>query len=499
MDNLTAPVYPSPTLFFPLKPDADPHQLYQDCKRGLARYLYQRPYLCGKIIKDKTGRNSIEIPPAPDSGAKFEYHDHRDQRALPSYDEFKSFGWPFADGNKDGLSSLCPKEFPSAQTGDPVIIPRFNVIQGGIVLTMSVAHVMCDLVQFMDLMKVWASNTRIVANARMRNQPEPSLPPPIAAHLMDRSSMTPDVQIEDDLDKLSACAADLSRWEMLNPHNPEAMNKMLESLFTTARLTDHDLDNYSKDSLCQPSVSVWKFPKSSIDIIKLIAQMPSLGKGNFSLIDCLTAFTWNRFFVAKQAPDEPGPHSSPKTTRIVYAASVRSRLTPPLPLEFLPACVDLLPVVLRTEDFSSASPRSLAIAATEIRRSNSDWSEPRFHKMLEVAQMHPQSPGIVPKGPLDALVTDHTRLGTVALDDWGPGLGQCEAYREPYFGRIPPRGEITFLPRWHDGEVSVMFAGEAVVMERLMNDQQMNAMASCQFVMHDFVRTIAKFRRSSKL
>ncbi|KAH7137875.1 hypothetical protein EDB81DRAFT_886257 [Dactylonectria macrodidyma] len=309
----------------------------------------------------------------------------------------------------------------------------------------------------------------------------------------------PNLQTEHDLDKLAARAANIPHWTMLDPRDPEKMSKMIEGLFTTARLTDHDLANFPEDKLRELSVCVWTLPKSSIETLKLVAQRASPGHVKLLSIDCLTAFTWQRFFAAKWAPGESGPEPIPETTRIVYAGSVRPRLTPPLPFEYMPACVDLFSVVAKTEEFASASPEALAKAAAMIRSSNNNWSEVVSREMLEVAQMHPMNPGIVPRGPLDALATDHTRLSTAVLEDWGPGLGRCEAYREPYLGRVPPRGEITLLPRWHNGEVSVMFASEAVVLERLRNDKHMKAMASCQFIMDDFIKMVAKHRRSSKL
>jgi hypothetical protein len=105
--------------------------------------------------------------------------------------------------------------------------------------------------------------------------------------------------------------------------------------------------------------------------------------------------------------------------------------------------------------------------------------------MIKIAQMHPMNSGLVPRGPLDVLVTDHTR--------------RFEAYREPYFGRVLPRGEIIFLPGRENGEVNDMFAGEAVVFERLKNDKDLDAVASCQFIMDDFVKRAAKNRRLAKL
>ncbi|CEI67729.1 hypothetical protein FVEN_g9539 [Fusarium venenatum] len=499
LDNLTASVYPTPTKFFPLMPEADPIQLYDDCKRGLARYLYQCPIFCGKIIKHETGRMSVDIPPAPYAGAKFEYYDHRNDKEIPSYDEFRSFGWPFADGNKDGLKKLCPDNFPTTETGDPVIIPRFNVIRGGIVLMMSATHATGDLVQFIDFMKNWAAHTRSVSNARLSNQPEPPAPEQVAAHLMDRSPMMPNVPNEPDLDKVASRAENIPHWTMLDPRDPEKMGDTLQTLFTTARLTDHDLVNYTEGALREPSVSVWVFPKSSVESLRDMAQKASAGLSKLSIVDCLTAFTWQCFFVAKWAPGQSGQQTVPDMSRIVYLGSVRSRLASPLPLDYMPACVDVFTVDVETRVFASLSPESLAKTAANIRDSNRNWDERRFCDMLEVAQMHPMNPGIVPEGPLDALATDHTRLSAAVLENWGPGLGQCEAFREPYLGRVPPPGEITLLPRCNNGDIGVMFAGEAAVLERLRDNEDLNAMASCQFIMHDFAKMASKCRKASKL
>ncbi|KAJ5561473.1 hypothetical protein N7461_000234 [Penicillium sp. DV-2018c] len=499
LDNLTAPVYPSPTEFFPLKPDVDPRQLYEDCKHGLARYLYEHPHLAGRIVKDETGRNSIEIRPPPYAGVDFEFHDLRGIKEMPTYDEFKRYGWPLADGDQDGLGRLRQEVFPGAQDGDPIVVARFNVIKGGIVLHMSIAHAICDLVQCMDMLGSWARHTCAVATARTKNLPEPPLPPQVPANLVDRLPMAPDVQTEHDLDKLAARVSNLPNWTMLDPRDPQKMYEKIDGLFTKARLTDNDLAGSPEDKLRQLSSCVWTFPQSSIKKLKLALERASSKDTRLSSIDCLTAFTWQRFFKAKCAPGVPGPEPAPQTTHIVYVGSVRHRLTPPLPLNYMPACVDFFPITNKTDGFTSATPETLAKAATMIRSCNKSWREEPFRELLEIAQMHPMNPGVVPEGPLDALVTDHTRATPGVLEDWGPGLGRCEAYREPYFGREFPRGEITLMPAHGKGDVDVMFAGEAVVMERLRNDKEMNALASCRFVVEDFVKRIAKDRRSSKL
>ncbi|KAJ3545093.1 hypothetical protein NM208_g2682 [Fusarium decemcellulare] len=483
----------------PAGPESTPDTLYEDCKQGLARCIYEHPHLSGIIVKDETGRNAIEIRHAPFAGTNFWYQDYRDDPDVPSYDELRNAGWPFGDGEQDGLSKLRPKDFPCSQNGDPVIAPQFNVIRGGVVLTMSIAHAIGDLVQFMTFVRSWAQHTCAVANARTKGDAEPPLPQQIAAHLMDRSLLSPDVQIEEDLDKLAARATNLPHLSMLDPRYSEEMEEQVEALFTKARLTNRDLENFTEDALRVLSCSVWTFSQSSIKELQHVAQKASHQNSKLSSVDCLTAFAWSRFFIAKYAPNLPGPEPVPETSRIVFAGSIRRRLTPPLPDNYMPACVDLFPVNMKTCDFTSSTPEALVKAATTVRSSNNNWNEGAFRDMLEIAHSHPMSPGLIPKGPIDALVTDHTRASTAVFEDWGPGLGRCEAFREPYLGRIPPRGEITLLPRWNNGNVDVMFAGEAVVLERLRRDTLMNEVASCQFVMGKVTQKVSLGQYLSKL
>ncbi|KAJ3482120.1 hypothetical protein NLG97_g7651 [Lecanicillium saksenae] len=500
LDNLTARVYPCPALFFPLQPNVDPRRLYEACARGLARYMHEKPHLAGIHVTDESGRTSIEVRPAPYAGGKFPYHDHREVRSMPSYSEMKKFGWPFGDGDRDGLGALRLGNFPSQgfQTGDPLLIPQFNVLRGGIVLTVCASHIIGDSVQGRDYILGWARQTNAVATAWAKGEPEPPLPDQVPANLLDRSRFLPAVQTEHDLDNLAAKATDIPNWTFLDPRDPEEIGRLVGELFTKARLTDDDLSKYSEDVLREPSMCVWAFPKESLTKLKS-AVLGALGDGaKLSTVDCLTSFAWQRFFAAKWAPGLSGPGSIPETTRIVYAGSVRTRLSPPLPLNYLPACVDIFPVSERSVEAATTSPQSLARMASLVRGSGKAWSMDAFTKLLETAQMHPMNPGLIPKGPLDAFVTEHTRLHDALLESWGPDMGSCEAFREPYVGRDIPSGEITLLPT-PTGDVQVMFAGEAVVMERLKRDPHMNSLASFQHGLVDVPKLVAKDRRSSVL
>ena len=67
-------------------------------------------------------------------------------------------------------------------------------------------------------------------------------------------------------------------------------------------------------------------------------------------------------------------------------------------------------------------------------------------------------------------------------------MGKPAAFREPYLGRLIPAGEMTMLPRWENGDIEVMIAGETVTMERLSLDAMMNKASKRQFIKHNVLQ-----------
>jgi hypothetical protein len=116
--------------------------------------------------------------------------------------------------------------------------------------------------------------------------------------------------------------------------------------------------------------------------------------------------------------------------------------------------------------------------------------------LLSLSQRTPFSPGFVPKGPIDVLVTDHSRGSSVLEADWGHGLRVPVAYREPYLGRDPPAGEVTIMPRCKNGDLEVMISAEKIVLDRLKQDVDFVARSEIVFNLHDVVAE--KKRRDAK-
>jgi len=208
-------------------------------------------------------------------------------------------------------------------------------------------------------------------------------------------------------------------------------------------------------------------------------------------------------FRAKYAPSSAasnGAHA-PKHSEIVYAGDVRRRLDLPLPKDYLGAAVDLFRCSVKTSKLVSPKTEaqelaSIAELATAIRKSNANWDEADYMTLLSLSQRTPFSPGFVPRGPIDVLVTDHSRGSSVLEADWGCGLGSPVGYREPYLGREPPEGEVTIMPRYRNGDLEVMVSAERVVLDRLRQDVDLGMRSEVAFVLHNVVAE--KKRRDAK-
>lgn len=210
-------------------------------------------------------------------------------------------------------------------------------------------------------------------------------------------------------------------------------------------------------------------------------------------MDCLTAFLWARFFAAKYVSDSD-LERAPARSELVYAGDVRRRMSPPMHPSYMGACVDLFRVQASSTTLLGSSSDDIATLGSAIRQSNGEWSEEEYMALLSLSQRTPLSPGFVPRASIDLLVTDHTRVASVTTADWGPGLGACTAYREPYIGRTPPAGELTMLPRRSNGDIEVMISGEKITLLRLAKDEEMKKASKCLFITHDVPEEILKRR-----
>lgn len=488
IDQLCAHVYPSPTFFWRLGAQDDPLTQFANLKAGLSRLMYQQPHLAGILRQNERGAFSVEIPPAPHAGTQLIYRDVSEDDGFPSFDQLEAAGFPLADGDMDGLSHFRVDPFPASEDGDPVIVQQLTHVKGGLILMSSYSHLVGDLVQGHQLGVPWAANTRAVAEASLAGKPPP-LPERMAAHLLDRAPLIPKNSDPLTIKALTERAdTELPDWAVLDPNDSEKLVELVSKMNPPAYIMEKDLD--IEDELRVTRAGVWCFPSRSLEILKQEAVKDSAPGTKVSVIDALSAFIWQRFITAKYLPGHhEGATHLPSEIQLVFAGDTRRRLAKPLPSGYMGVCVDLFRVNLSTKELlpSSEADRGLAKACAALRRVNGQWSESKWNSLLELSWRAPFSPGLIPKGPLDLLMTDHTRAQGLTTSDWGPGLGVPVAFREPYFGRICPAGEVTMLPRKSNGDVEVMISGETVVMHRLSADPDMMRMSQNLFIMHDVV------------
>lgn len=489
IENLCARVYPTPALFWPLENDDDATVWYQYMCRSLSRVLVQQPHLAGFMRQDARGAFDIEIKSAPQQGTRFYYADLSRDHTFPTFEEFAQAGFPFADGNADGLSRLRPDPFPQHEDGSPVITPQLTHLKGGLILNISFTHIAGDLLQLREFCNTWAAETTEVARAALEGRQEVPPPCPWPSEMTDKSRLIPDIPGPATMEELRGLSKAVPKYQLVDPTDPVALEAM-QNIVPRAHIPA--CVSSPEEELRTTVSSVWLFPMAALKRVQSAAQAarPDV---KLSTMDCLTAFLWARFFAAKYVSDSD-LERAPARSELVYAGDVRRRMSPPMHPSYMGACVDLFRVQASSTTLLGSSSDDIATLGSAIRQSNGEWSEEEYMALLSLSQRTPLSPGFVPRASIDLLVTDHTRVASVTTADWGPGLGACTAYREPYIGRTPPAGELTMLPRRSNGDIEVMISGEKITLLRLAKDEEMKKASKRLFITHDVPEEILKRR-----
>ena len=486
VENLCARVYPSPVCFFPLQPDEDAYQHFRHMRQALSRVLFEIPVLSGIIRVDNRGANSVEIPEAPRAGTRLHFRDLSQDAEFPTYAQLAQTGFPFADGEGDGLKELRPDPFPAAQDGDPVVVPQFNLLKGGIAVYCAYSHLVGDLVVGRDIILRWAANTRAIAEAAAVAKPAPPIESQFGPDLMDRSRLYPMNTDVLSIEQLQRRGNKLRTFKPLDPADVAGTMAELQNLMPKAHISPAAV--HEEDRLRETTVGVWHFSMKQLKGIQAMAQKSAPSGARLTTMDAFTAFLWQRFFCAKYGGRDASG-SIPEESTCCFAGDVRRRLDPPLPQNYLPAAVDIFKADLGSKELLPSDEASgLGKAATVLRQVNDNWNREEYLTLIELVHRSPQLPCFIPRGPMDLLITDHSRAASIMSTSWGPGLGKPAAFREPYLGRLIPAGEMTILPRWENGDIEVMIAGETVTLERLSSDAMMNKASKRQYIKHDVLQ-----------
>ncbi|KAH6715180.1 hypothetical protein BKA61DRAFT_722009 [Leptodontidium sp. MPI-SDFR-AT-0119] len=482
VENLCARVHHSAAHFFPIRRSANVEQIFHDLKQGLSLVMNEHPVIAGTLRQGERGDFSVEIPPAPHAGAFFHFSDISNDPEFPSFAELQECGFPYMDGDLDGLKEFRPDPFPTNEDGQAIFVTKICHVRGGIVWTGSLSHLVTDLAQGTAVMLGWAKYTKQVTEAAGKPISIPKqLPWP------DRKRLLPEVDGPIPMEEIGALNQTLeaAAYFVLDPTDPEKMVDDIGNIFLKADVSEANPDQH--EYFMEPSSGIWRFTPSKLrtltDAVRRVDPDVKL-----SPFDVVTAFIWQRLCMAKRGSKRG---NEPPTAQIVTAMNVRRKLNPPLPATFLGACVDLVRVCVDREvlDPQKDQWKSISGIAKSVRQFGAVWNEADYMAMLKLSLRTPMCPGLLPKGPIDMLVTDHTMFSLTLRADWGGELGCSIALREPYISRETPRGELIILPRQPNGDLDVIISAEEIVLERLLVDIGMSTVCENVCVRHNVLES----------
>lgn len=317
-------------------PHDGPLQHYAHLARGLSRPARNGNWLDTRLRQDARGAFTIEIPTSPEAGAHFYYAYLSRDYTLPSFQELRDAGFPYGDGQIDGLSRLRPTPFPEHEDACPVTIPQLSHVRGGLILTCSYSHLIGDLLMLSTWCNNWALQTREVAFAVAEGRAEALVPVQCADHAIDRTRLTPPNPGPMNLEELNHLSKKIPDWLLIDPTNAVALENM-RSIVPSAYIGPSQ--PATERELRTPTSGVWRFLLASLQALHGSVQGACKTGTQVTTMDVLTAYLWAHMFRAKYAAASIAENGSsiPKHSEVVYAGDVRRRLDPPLLRNYLGA------------------------------------------------------------------------------------------------------------------------------------------------------------------
>jgi len=131
--------------------------------RGLEKTKEAIPMLSAHLIRDLDSQREglYKLEPSTDV-EKLHVKDLRRGRFNPSYEKLKEEGFPSSALSQD---VFCPLPiFPEEATGIPVFAAQATLIDGGLVLSFCIMHLVADARAIFEIFKIWAQNCRHLQN-----------------------------------------------------------------------------------------------------------------------------------------------------------------------------------------------------------------------------------------------------------------------------------------------------------------------------------------------
>jgi hypothetical protein len=418
-------------LCFPLDAAADKLEVYADLKAGLAQTITRIPWISGNVGAEKESSPEHQRIAVVDGsfGVLLKFNDFTSSAdRFPSYEELKAAHFPLS---KLSTAQLSPLGVMPQDNTPSVMAAQANFIKDGLLLTVCAHHSVCDAIGLSTVLQIWAQMTSSAHN-------DSSL-----------SSIDPRINDREPL-MTGTSGASLDRFpEYLMAPTPPAAR---------ADATSHQMAA-TPFKLPDMTARIFYFSPSSLTFLKTAAAA-------YSTNDALHALIWRHVTLARMAA---GSMSDNGATTLLYAANMRSKVSPPLPHNYT-GNASIASVTRHMSAKEMTASDGLIAAAAAIRSSVGKLNEPyRVALLIGLLLSRPNATdfkfaynGFL--GP-DMSSTSWAELNVYEME-WGR-LGKAEAFRIPGEGAD---GSMIVLPRVEDGGLEVVVALESRAMESLIAD-----------------------------
>ncbi len=442
------PIYSKRVLCFPVSSNSTEHKDYivQSLFTALQYTVEELPFLAGSVV--------------PFSNEQPWLNDLRAQGA--AYLEVKDFSQEikFEDLRKARFSSsildtekLCP--FPKAiyRQDDPIDVCRLraNFVDGGLLLVISVIHVVCDGRGISDVLKIFADKLRKLQETELAGTSNGHKGTSEKPYTFDRASVLSGKGVPGTIENHKA-------WTVLP-------------------LAVQDSYTHSK-TLC----TTFHISSDSLRSLKRVASSPDQST-SISTHDSITALIWRSIMLARH---RAGIISEQTITRCGTFVDSRSRLDLPSPyfgnaIYSVFASVAFPALESSTNSIDTSPLSGLQAAALAIRADINDATGEKVRDLFgfidRTSLKHPTRLTLLDDLSVSSIIiTSYFGFEMHELD-FGEALGgRMEAFRLPSEGLVP--GVPVILPRLSDGRCEFVISETEDVGKFLLEDEIFRRFAS---------------------
>ncbi|KAL1616861.1 hypothetical protein SLS56_011229 [Neofusicoccum ribis] len=290
--------YVRPILCFALDPSADQDEVVRILKAGLDATKEQVPYLSAEVVEDTEAEQKGCLTLREGDFGELRVRTLSKAEFPLSYEEFRAKNFPTDQLHQDVVSPTSVFPQPGSQV--PVFLAQANFVEGGLLLSVAVYHLVADGFSICRLLRIWAQSCR---------------------KLQDPNSTSTVFLSSSAFERAPLVVGHLSDPDKCNiADHPELV------------LTDMPPINRMPSTARRYRTHVWHLSPSALQRLRHDA---SAGPGRkVSAADALTALIW-RATVAAQQHDAADTETSAATSILTIPVASRARTFPPLAPDYM--------------------------------------------------------------------------------------------------------------------------------------------------------------------